>query len=167
MTVPSTVLGFPRIGANRELKKATEAFWAGKIDEKALLATAKQLRLDHWKAQKAQGVDVVAAGDFSFYVQVLDHAVMFNVVPKRYEGYELTPLETYFAMGRGLQRPAKQGAKAVDVVACEMVKWFDSNYHNIRPEFSHSTVFKLANTKPLDEYLEAKENGITARPVVI
>jgi 5-methyltetrahydropteroyltriglutamate--homocysteine methyltransferase len=167
MTVPSTVLGFPRIGANRELKKATEAFWAGKIDEKALLATAKQLRLDHWKAQKAQGVDVVAAGDFSFYDQVLDHAVMFNVIPKRYEGYELTPLETYFAMGRGLQRPAKEGAKAVDVVACEMVKWFDSNYHNIRPEFSHSTVFKLANNKPLDEYIEAKENGITARPVVI
>ena len=167
MTVQSTVLGFPRIGANRELKKATEAFWAGKINEASLLATAKQLRIDHWKAQKAQGVDVVAAGDFSFYDQVLDHAVMFNVIPQRYEGYDLTPLETYFAMGRGLQRPATETSKAVDVVACEMVKWFDSNYHNIRPEFSQSTEFKLNNTKTLDEFVEAKENGITARPVVI
>jgi 5-methyltetrahydropteroyltriglutamate--homocysteine methyltransferase len=167
MTVLSTVLGFPRIGANRELKKATEAFWAGKIDEKSLQATAKQLRIDHWKAQKAQGVDVVAAGDFSFYDQVLDHAVMFNVIPKRYEGYGLTPLETYFAMGRGLQRAATEHSKAVDVVACEMVKWFDSNYHNIRPEFSEQTEFKLVNEKPLDEYLEAKENGVVTRPVVI
>jgi len=167
MTVPATILGFPRIGANRELKKATEAFWAGKIDEKSFLATAKQLRIDHWKAQKAQGVDVVAAGDFSFYDQVLDHAVMFNVIPNRYEGYDLTPLEMYFAMGRGLQRTATETAKAVDVVACEMVKWFDSNYHNIRPEFSTTTEFKLTNTKPLDEYLEAKENGVVTRPVII
>ena len=167
MAVVSTVLGFPRIGANRELKKATEAFWAGKIDEKSLQATAKQLRIDHWKAQKAQGVDVVAAGDFSFYDQVLDHAVMFNVIPQRYEGYGLTPLEMYFAMARGLQRPATDHSKAVDVVACEMVKWFDSNYHNIRPEFSTATEFKLNNSKPLDEYLEAKENGVITRPVVI
>ena len=167
MAVLSTVLGFPRIGANRELKKATEAFWAGKIDEKSLLSTAKQLRVDHWKAQKTQGVDVIAAGDFSFYDQVLDHAVMFNVIPQRYEGYGLTPLEMYFAMARGLQRPATEHSKAVDVVSCEMVKWFDSNYHNIRPEFSTSTEFKLNNSKPLDEYLEAKENGVVTRPVVI
>jgi len=168
MSVPSTVLGFPRIGANRELKKATEAFWAGKSDEKSLQETAKKLRIDHWKAQKAQGVDVVACNDFSFYDQVLDHAVMFNVIPKRYEGYDLTPLERYFAMARGLQRPAAENAKAVDVVACEMVKWFDSNYHFLRPEFSTSTDFKLATTKPLDEYLEAKENGIEGvRPVLL
>lgn len=168
MAIPSTVLGFPRIGANRELKKATEAFWAGKIDEKSLQETAKKLRIDHWTAQKAQGVDVVACNDFSFYDQILDHAVMFNVIPKRYEGYDLTPLETYFAMARGLQRSASQDAKAVDVVACEMVKWFDSNYHFLRPEFSESTEFKLATVKPLDEYLEAKENGITGvRPVLV
>ena len=168
MAIPSTVLGFPRIGANRELKKATEAFWAGKIDEKSLQETAKKLRIDHWKAQKAQGVDVVACNDFSLYDQVLDHAVMFNVIPKRYEGYDLTPLDLYFAMAHGIQRPATENAKAVDVVSCEMVKWFDSNYHFLRPEFSHSTEFKLANTKPLDEYLEAKENGIEGvRPVLI
>jgi 5-methyltetrahydropteroyltriglutamate--homocysteine methyltransferase len=167
MVVPSTVLGFPRIGANRELKKVTEAFWAGKINEASLLATSKQLRNDHWRAQAAQGVTVTAAGDFSLYDQVLDHAVMFNVIPKRYEGYNLTPLETYFAMGRGLQRPATETSKAVDVVACEMVKWFDSNYHNIRPEFSSQTQFKLNNTKPLDEYLEAKEIGVVTRPVII
>ena len=167
MSVLSTVLGFPRIGANRELKKASEAYWAGKIDEKSLFSTAKQLRLDHWKAQKAQGVDVVAAGDFSLYDQVLDHAVMFNVIPKRYEGYDLTPIDQYFAMARGIQRPATENTKAVDVISCEMVKWFDSNYHNMRPEFSTSTEFKLTNTKPLDEYLEAKEIGINARPVVI
>jgi 5-methyltetrahydropteroyltriglutamate--homocysteine methyltransferase len=167
MAVLSTVLGFPRIGAHRELKKATEAFWAGKIDEADLQKTAKQLRIDHWKAQKAQGVDVIASGDFSLYDQVLDHAAMFNVIPARYEGYGLTPLETYFAMARGLQRAATDHSKAVDVVACEMVKWFDSNYHNIRPEFSTTTEFKLVNSKPLDEYLEAKEVGIETRPVII
>jgi 5-methyltetrahydropteroyltriglutamate--homocysteine methyltransferase len=167
MAVLSTVLGFPRIGANRELKKATEAFWAGKIDEASLLSTAKKLRIDHWKAQKAQGVDVIAAGDFSLYDQVLDHALMFNVIPKRYEGYGLTPLETYFAMAQGLQRPATDHSQAIDVVSCEMVKWFDSNYHNMRPEFSTSTEFKLNNLKPLDEYLEAKEIGIVTRPVII
>ena len=167
MAVLSTVLGFPRIGAHRELKKATEAFWAGKIDELALQQTAKQLRIDHWKAQKAQGVDVIASGDFSFYDQVLDHAAMFNVIPSRYDGYGLTPLETYFAMARGLQRPATDHSKAVDVVACEMVKWFDSNYHNIRPEFSTNTEFKLVNSKPFDEYLEAKEAGIETRPVIL
>ena len=167
MAVLSTVLGFPRIGAHRELKKSTEAFWAGKIDELALQQIAKQLRIDHWKAQKAQCVDVIASGDFSFYDQVLDHAAMFNVIPSRYEGYGLTPLETYFAMARGLQRAATDHSKAVDVVACEMVKWFDSNYHNIRPEFSTNTEFKLVNSKPLDEYLEAKEAGIETRPVVL
>lgn len=167
MAVLATVLGFPRIGANRELKKASEAYWAGKVDEKSLLATAKQLRSHHWDAQKAQGVDIVAAGDFSLYDQVLDHAVMFNVIPKRYEGYNLTPLDQYFAMARGIQRPATEHSKPVDVVSCEMVKWFDSNYHNMRPEFSTSTEFKLVNTKPLDEYLEAKEIGVNARPVVI
>jgi len=93
---------------------------------------------------------------------------MFNVIPKRYQGYNLSPLELYFAMARGLQRPATESTGAVDVVACEMVKWFDSNYHNIRPEFSASTEFKLNNTKPLDEYLEAKnEAGVHSRPVVV
>jgi 5-methyltetrahydropteroyltriglutamate--homocysteine methyltransferase len=168
MAVPSTVLGFPRIGANRELKKATEGFWAGKITEASLQETAKQLRLAHLRAQKAQGVDVVAVGDFSFYDQLLDHAVMFNVIPERYAGYDLTPLELYFAMANGLQRSATENSKAVDVVACEMVKWFDSNYHIVRPEFSTSTEFKLVNTKPLDEYVEAKQNGIHGmRPVII
>ncbi|BFZ61820.1 methionine-synthesizing 5-methyltetrahydropteroyltriglutamate--homocysteine methyltransferase [Saitoella coloradoensis] len=165
--VTSTVLGFPRMGPNRELKKALEAHWAGKISEADLLATAKDLRLKHWKLQKEQGVDVVASNDFSLYDHVLDHSVMFNVIPERYTKFKLSTTETFFAMGRGLQRAATESASAVDVTSQEMVKWFDSNYHFMRPEFSNKTEFKLNTTKPVDEYLEAKAAGIATRPVLL
>ncbi|EPY50973.1 homocysteine methyltransferase [Schizosaccharomyces cryophilus OY26] len=165
--VQSAVLGFPRIGKNRELKKATEAYWSGKISADELQTAAKSLRLEHWKLQKAQGVDIVPSNDFSFYDQIMDHSFTFNAIPERYLKYDLTPLDTYFAMGRGMQRPAVDGKPAVDVPSQEMVKWFDSNYHFLRPEVSDKTDFKLNSTKAVDEFLEAKQAGIQTRPVLL
>ena len=104
---------------------------------------------------------MIPSNDFSFYDHILDASQLFNVVPERYAKYELSKLDEFFAMGRGLQRDG------VDVPALEMVKWFDSNYHYVRPTFSSSTEFKLNTTKPVDEYLEAKELGIETRPVLI
>ncbi|AMD22646.1 HHL124Wp [Eremothecium sinecaudum] len=186
--VKSAVLGFPRIGGNRELKKHTEKFWSDRSDrwvgyegdsgnkeentaapdlsgelerEKNLIQVGKEIREKNWKLQKEAEVDIIASNDFSFYDQVLDLSVLFNVIPDRYKKFGLTPLETMFAMGRGLQEGP------VDVTALEMVKWFDSNYHYVRPTFSNSTEFKLNGQKPVDEYLEAKELGIETRPVLL
>lgn len=165
--VQSSVLGFPRIGANRELKKTTEAYWQGKVSVDELFKIGKEIRANNWKLQKDAGVDVIASNDFSYYDQVLDLSLLFNVVPERYTKYNLAPIDTLFAMGRGLQRKATETTKAVDVTALEMVKWFDSNYHYVRPTFSHSTQFKLNGQKPVDEYLEAKALGIETRPVLV
>lgn len=165
--VLSSVLGFPRIGAKRELKKITEAYWGGKATVEELLSVGKEIRTHNWKLQKDAGVDIIASNDFSFYDQVLDLSLLFNAIPERYTKYHLPAIDTLFAMGRGLQRPATESSSAVDVPALEMVKWFDSNYHYVRPTFSHSTEFKLNGSKPVDEYLEAKELGIETRPVLV
>ncbi|EGX46285.1 methionine-synthesizing 5- methyltetrahydropteroyltriglutamate--homocysteine methyltransferase [Orbilia oligospora] len=165
--VQSSVLGFPRMGANRELKKATESYWAGKSSVESLIETGKTLRAAHWKIQKDAGVDIIPSNDFSFYDQVLDHIQLFNAVPERYTKYNLSPLETFFAMGRGLQRKATDTTEAVDVTSLEMVKWFDSNYHYVRPTLQDNQTFKLSGTKPIDEFNEAKELGIVTRPVVL
>ncbi|KAG0674390.1 methionine-synthesizing 5- methyltetrahydropteroyltriglutamate--homocysteine methyltransferase [Pichia californica] len=165
--VSSAVLGFPRIGAFRELKKNTEAYWAGKIDADQLLKIGKDIREKNWKLQKDAGVDIIPSNDFSFYDQVLDLSILFNVIPDRYTKYDLSTLDTFFAMARGLQRKATDSTKAVDVPALEMVKWFDANYHYVRPTFSNSTEFKLNGQKPVDEYLEAKSLGIETRPVLV
>lgn len=113
------------MGVNRDLKKATEAYWAGKLSQKELLDEGKRLRLAHWKIQKDAGVDIIPSNDFSFYDQVLDHIQLFGVVPERYSKYKLDPIDEFFAMGRGRQIPSEN----VDVPSLEMVKWFDSNYH--------------------------------------
>lgn len=165
--VQSAVLGFPRIGPNRELKKATEGYWNGKITVDELFKVGKDLRTQNWKLQKEAGVDIIPSNDFSFYDQVLDLSLLFNVIPDRYTKYDLSPIDTLFAMGRGLQRKATETKKAVDVTALEMVKWFDSNYHYVRPTFSKTTQFKLNGQKPVDEFLEAKELGIHTRPVLL
>ncbi|KAJ5113350.1 hypothetical protein N7456_001884 [Penicillium angulare] len=155
--VQSSVLGFPRMGKLRDLKKATEAYWGGKSTREALLAEGKRLRLEHWQIQKEAGVDVIPSNDFAFYDQVLDHIQLFNVIPERYSKHNLDPLDTYFAMGRGLQ------TSSVD-----MVKWFDSNYHYVKPALSDNQEFKLAaDPKPVREFLEAKEAGIVTRPVIL
>ncbi|KAI9883540.1 MAG: methionine-synthesizing 5- methyltetrahydropteroyltriglutamate--homocysteine methyltransferase [Watsoniomyces obsoletus] len=166
--VQSSVLGFPRMGWNRELKKATEAYWGGKLSQEDLLAEGKRLRLEHWKIQQNAGVDIIPSNDFSFYDQVLDHIQFFGATPERYSKYKLAPIDTFFAMGRGLQRPAKDGGEAVDVPALEMVKWFDSNYHYVKPTLQENQKFTLAeNPKPVVEFLEAKEAGILTRPVLV
>lgn len=159
--VTSSVLGFPRIGAKRELKKATEGYWNGKVSADELLATGKSLREHNWKLQKDAGVDLIASNDFSFYDQILDTSFLLNVIPERYTQSKISDLDKYFAMGRGLQR------EGVDVPALEMVKWFDSNYHYVRPTFSKSTEFKLNGNKPVEQYEEAKKLGIETRPVII
>ncbi|KAI5809681.1 cobalamin-independent synthase [Peziza echinospora] len=166
--VSSSVLGFPRMGANRELKKATEAYWAGKLSVESLIETGKTLRAAHWKLQKDAGVDVIASNDFSFYDQVLDHIQLFTAAPERYTKYGLAPIDEFFAMGRGLQKPATETASAIDVPSLEMVKWFDANYHYVKPTLQENQVFKLAaNPKPVVEFLEAKALGITTRPVLV
>jgi len=167
MSIKASVLGFPRIGSTRQVKKSVESFWAGQISEKELIEQTTQVRNDNWKTQAQQGLDIVPCSEFTLYDHVLDHSYMFNVIPKRYEGFNLTAVEQYFAMGRGLQRPAKDDKPAVDVPASEMKKWFDSNYHYIVPELSPETNFSLNTTKTVDEYVEATKQGIPARPVLL
>ncbi|KAG0156902.1 hypothetical protein PDIDSM_4085 [Penicillium digitatum] len=160
--VQSSILGFPRMGRLRDLKKATEAYWADKISRDELLAEGKRLRLEHWKIQKDAGVDVIPSNDFAFYDQVLDHHQLFGTIPERYSKYKLNPLDEYFAMGRGLQK------EGIDVPSLEMVKWFDSNYHYVKPTLQDNQEFKLAaEPQPLVEFLEAKAAGITTRPVLL
>ena len=115
MPVASAVLGFPRMGRDRELKKITERYWSAKATQAELLSTAAALRLEHWQLQKAAGVDVIASNDFALYDQVLDHSLLFNAIPPRYQGLGLDAVDTAFAMGRGLQRPAKGDQPKIDV----------------------------------------------------
>ncbi|KAJ9069953.1 methionine-synthesizing 5- methyltetrahydropteroyltriglutamate--homocysteine methyltransferase [Entomophthora muscae] len=164
--VSSANLGFPRMGANRELKKLVEAYWAGKVTEQELQQGSKDLRAAHWKLQKDSGIDIIPSNDFSFYDHVLDAAHTFGVIPSKYQHLQ-SGLESYFAMGRGLQRAGDANVQAVDVPAQEMKKWFDTNYHYIVPEFTSNQQFSLANSKPIDEYLEAKAIGIETRPVIL
>ncbi|KAJ3525670.1 hypothetical protein NM688_g8370 [Phlebia brevispora] len=159
--VASSVLGFPRIGANREIKKAVEAYWAGKLSADELTKVAADVKKTSWTSLKARGVDVIPSGDFSLYDHVLDHSAAFNVIPKRYLGHNLSALDVYFAMGRGRQ------TEGVDVPASEMKKWFDSNYHFVVPEFSEDTDFKLVFNKAIEEFNEAKAAGVVTRPVVL
>ncbi|GJL85836.1 MAG: 5-methyltetrahydropteroyltriglutamate--homocysteine methyltransferase [Micavibrio sp.] len=160
--VLATNLGFPRIGANRELKKATESYWKGKTTQDKLLATGKELRARHWNLQKDAGLNHIPSNDFSFYDQVLDMICTLGLVPERYkwDGGNID-LDTYFAMARGAQKDG------VDVTAMEMTKWFDTNYHYIVPEMEAGMSPKLSSTKIFDQFTEAKEQGITTRPVLV
>jgi len=161
MTIASN-LGFPPLGAARELKRATEAFWSGKVTREQLLATGAELRRRHWQLQRDAGFDRIPTNDFSFYDRMLDTCALVGAVPPRYEwkGGEVD-LETYFAMARGSQ------GKGRDVTAMEMTKWFDTNYHYIVPELERGQSFRLASQKPVAEYREAKALGIDATPVLI
>ena len=157
-----TNLGFPRIGAKRELKWALERYWAGQDDAASLLATAAALRARHWKLQIAAGVDVPPSNDFSLYDHVLDTACLFDAIPARYRTLaEREPLAAYFAMARGLQRDG------LDLHALEMTKWFDTNYHYLVPELHAGQHFALRGDKPVNEFLEARALGITTRPVLL
>ncbi|PXY28627.1 5-methyltetrahydropteroyltriglutamate--homocysteine S-methyltransferase [Prauserella flavalba] len=152
--IGATVLGYPRIGPRRELKKALESYWSGHTGTDELEATAAALRRSTWETLYANGLDSVPGNTFSFYDQVLDTAQLFDAVPERYRG--LSTLGSYFAMARG--RPG--------LSPLELTKWFDTNYHYLVPELSPDTRFRLATAKPLAEYREARELGITTRPVL-
>ncbi|MDY7220939.1 5-methyltetrahydropteroyltriglutamate--homocysteine S-methyltransferase [Halalkalibacterium halodurans] len=151
-------LGYPRIGENREWKKALESFWANDTTEEQLLATMKELRLNHLRVQQEQEVDLIPVGDFTLYDHVLDMAVMFGIIPKRFLQQGDTPtLSTYFAMARGSK----------NAQACEMTKWYNTNYHYIVPEL-HDAAPRLTKNAPLEAYLEAKnELGIDGKPVIL
>lgn len=157
-----TNLGFPRIGAKRELKRALERHWSGEDDTATLQASAAALRARHWQLQVDAGVDVPPSNDFSLYDQVLDTAFLFDAIPTRYRALaEREPLAAYFAMARGLQRDG------IDLHALEMTKWFDTNYHYLVPELQAGQAFALRGDKPLSEFREAKALGIHTRPVVL
>lgn len=158
-------LGYPRIGSQRELKKICENYWADKTGYKSVLQVGKNIRHENWKLQKEAGIDIIPSNDFSFYDHVLDHSLTFGAIPKRYNEVILKKgneeLDLYFAMARGYQK------EGLDVVAMEMTKWFDTNYHYIVPEFYKNQPFKLFSTKIIDEFYEAKQLGFNTKPVLI
>ena len=157
----TSIIGYPRIGALRELKFASEKYFRQEITAEELLETAKNIRLKSRTVQKENGIDYIPSNDFSFYDNMLDAAVLMNAVPERYRALELPELDTYFAMARGYQ--GKNG----DVKALAMKKWFNTNYHYMVPGIDDSTEIKLAGTKPFDEFLEAQKSGIKTKPVII
>jgi 5-methyltetrahydropteroyltriglutamate--homocysteine methyltransferase len=169
----TAVLGYPRIGAGRELKKALERYWSADIDEASLKSEAARIRAAHWATQAKAGIDIIPCGDFSLYDHVLDTAAMVGAVPARYRGADVpggfgfgdgagqTGLAAYFAMARGIQ------SGGADLPALEMTKWFDTNYHYIVPEISAGQEFRLTFTQATDALAEAKAAGIAARPVLL
>ena len=160
--VVATSLGYPRIGPRRELKRALERYWSGKIAESELLEQGAAIRRDNWAIQAAAGIGSIPSNDFSLYDQVLDVTAMLGAVPDRY-GWsgDTVDLTTYFAMARGRQEGN------TDLPAMEMTKWFDTNYHFIVPEFHAGQSFRLASTKPVDEFVEARDQGVHTRPVLV
>ncbi len=157
----TSVIGYPRIGKDRELKFASEKFFSGELDEAGLLAVAKKIREEDLLAQKNAGIKYISSNDFSFYDNVLDTAFLFNVIPQRYKALGLSELETYFAAARGYQ-----GEKG-NVKALAMKKWFNTNYHYLVPEIDDDTVISLVGKKPVEEYLEARELGVETKVALI
>lgn len=155
-------LGFPRIGANRELKKAIESYWKKTTSVNDLQKSAAEIRAKNWQMQKAAGIDFIPSNDFSFYDQILDHIALFGAVPSRFNFSSANvDLDLYFAMARGAQK------EGIDVTALDMTKWFDTNYHYLVAEFHKNQKFKISTTKIFDEYLEGRKLGIETRPVII
>lgn len=147
----TAVIGYPRVGKDRELKFASEKYFKNEIDEKELKDTAKRLRRENLELQKASGIDFISVNDFSFYDNMLDVAVLFNIIPDRYRELGLSETDTFFAMARGYQ--GKEG----NVKAFAMKKWFNTNYHYLVPEIDDNAEIKLTGTKPFDEFKEASE----------
>jgi 5-methyltetrahydropteroyltriglutamate--homocysteine methyltransferase len=155
-------LGYPCIGKHRELKNACERYWSGQATLDDLVAAGKSLRNAHWQAQREAGIDLIPCNDFSFYDHVLDMTLVLGAVPPRYAPLAgRSELELYFAMARGYQKDG------LDLVAMEMTKWFDTNYHYIVPEFSKEQAFALRSLKAVEEFQEARALGIIAKPVLI
>lgn len=156
----TSVIGFPRIGENRELKFAEEKYFKEEIREEELEELARSLREKHWRLQQEKGISFISSNDFSFYDTILDTSVLFNIIPKRYGELGLSSLDTYFAMARGYQ------GKAGDVKALSMKKWYNTNYHYMVPEIEKDAEIKLNGDKIFQEYLEAKNLGIETKPAL-
>ncbi|WP_300660706.1 5-methyltetrahydropteroyltriglutamate--homocysteine S-methyltransferase [Fluviicola sp.] len=158
-------LGYPRIGSNRELKKACEQYWSGHLSTQELIQAGRKIRLHNWKLQQDAVINLIPSNDFSFYDQVLDMSLTVGAIPPRYNKVILneanTELDLYFAMARGYQKDG------IDITAMEMTKWFDTNYHYIVPEFYKDQQFKLFSTKIVNEFVEALQAGILTKPVII
>jgi len=164
----TTNLGFPRIGRRRALKAALEKHWSEASTEKDLLEAARLLRCHHWQLQKQIGIDHIPSNDFSLYDHVLDTVAMVGAVPRRYGDHgERVSMTTYFEMARGQQVSVPSAGVGSSVVAMEMTKWFDTNYHYIVPEFTPDQRFCMASLQPIEMFLEAKALGIHTRPVLL
>ncbi|MBZ6231898.1 5-methyltetrahydropteroyltriglutamate--homocysteine S-methyltransferase [Streptomyces olivaceus] len=154
----ATVYGYPRQGPNRELKRAIEGYWKGRVDAGALRATARELRRTNWAQLAEAGIDEVPTGDFSLYDHVLDTTVMVGAIPARHRAaFDADVLAGYFAMARGTQ----------EVAPLEMTKWFDTNYHYLVPELGPDTVFSADSAQQVAELSEALSHGHTPRPVLV
>ncbi|RYZ99671.1 MAG: 5-methyltetrahydropteroyltriglutamate--homocysteine S-methyltransferase [Sphingobacteriaceae bacterium] len=159
-------LGYPRIGGQRQLKKACEQYWAGKITLDKLNQVAQTIKQDNWQTQLSAGIDLIPCNDFSFYDQVLDTSLLLGVIPERYapvlqvEGNK--EIDLYFSMARGYQKDG------LDITAMEMTKWLDTNYHYLVPEFKADQEFRINNENIFNEYNSAKNQvGQKAKPVLI
>ncbi|WP_349971541.1 5-methyltetrahydropteroyltriglutamate--homocysteine S-methyltransferase [Pseudomonas caspiana] len=163
-------LGFPRIGADRELKKALEAYWKGSLDQDGLRRVGQDLRATHWQLQKDAGIDLLPVGDFAWYDQVLGHSLAFGVVPERFAGTKdsrgLPTLDTLFAMARGAESCCG-GSHGQEQYAQELTKWFDTNYHYLVPEFTQDQRFQLSWEQLFEEVDEARALGHKVKPVLI
>jgi 5-methyltetrahydropteroyltriglutamate--homocysteine methyltransferase len=161
-TICAHNLGFPRIGRSRELKWALEAYWRGELDQNELELRGRELRRRHWELQRAAGLDLVPVGDFSWYDQVLDLTALLGVIPARF-GWDggAVDLDLYFRLARGR---APSGSPAP---ACEMTKWFDTNYHYLVPELSVGQAFRLSGTRLFDQIAEAQALGLRPKPVLV
>ena len=157
----SHILGFPRIGDQRQLKKALERFWRDDIDSSELLDVGAQLRLQHWQWQTQAGLDYIPVGDFALYDHILQLCTTFNVVPARHQ-HHANELDKLFAMARG-----GQDSKGCNAAALEMTKWFDTNYHYLVPELNEEQQFNLTTSPLLDQIEEVKSQGGKAKPVVV
>lgn len=160
-------LGFPRIGAKRELKFALESYWKGESTRDELKTLGAQLRQRHWQNQAS--LDLVPVGDFSFYDQVLDTSFLLGNLPERVQDFHGDKLDNYFrvARGRSAETAEDHSACCGGVAAGEMTKWFDTNYHYIVPELTAETQFKLDASNLLEQLAEAKAQGVKAKPIIV
>jgi 5-methyltetrahydropteroyltriglutamate--homocysteine methyltransferase len=159
------ILGYPRIGNHRELKRACEQYWSGKISLEELTEVGKEIRLSNWKMQQQIGIDLIPSNDFSYYDHVLDMSLTVGAIPRRYHEVfaqkSNCELDLYFAMARGYQ------TGEADITAMEMTKWFDTNYHYIVPEFYKDQTFRFFSRKVVAEFMGALQAGIRTKPVII
>ncbi len=160
-------LGYPRIGGQRQLKKACEQYWAGKIGATELKKIAQKIKTENWQTQLDAGLDIIPCNDFSFYDQTLDMSLLLGVIPQRYapllsQGKDNSQIDLYFAMARGYQKDG------LDITAMEMTKWLDTNYHYLVPEFTASQEFRVFYENVFAEYSDAKQVlGQKAKPVLV